>query len=120
MAILSNGLETIEIGSTTWRVIFNNNFSKIYTKTEVDTALGNKADTATTLAGYNITDAYTKTETATQISNHNSDIAAHNLNARVNDITFTDDTKGIVLKDRTDGKSYRVYSDNGALSLEVV
>ena len=33
-----------------------------YTKTEVDTALSGKADTATTLSGYGITDAYTKTE----------------------------------------------------------
>ena len=33
-----------------------------YTKTEVDTALSGKANTATTLSGYGITDAYTKTE----------------------------------------------------------
>ena len=32
--------------------------------TEVNTALGNKANTATTLAGYGITDAYTKSETS--------------------------------------------------------
>jgi len=39
--------------------------------TEVNTALGNKANTATTLAGYSISDAYTKSETsgATEISN---------------------------------------------------
>lgn len=33
-----------------------------YTKSEVDTALSGKASTATTIAGYGITDAYTKTE----------------------------------------------------------
>lgn len=33
-----------------------------YTKTEMDTALNEKADKATTLAGYGITDAYTKAE----------------------------------------------------------
>lgn len=33
-----------------------------YNKTQVDTALSGKANTATTLAGYGITDAYTKTE----------------------------------------------------------
>jgi hypothetical protein len=44
--------------------------SLYYTKTETSgateltTAFGNKADTATTLAGYGITDAYTKTETS--------------------------------------------------------
>ena len=35
----------------------------VYTKTAVDTLLNAKADTATTLAGYGITNAYTKTET---------------------------------------------------------
>lgn len=36
-----------------------------YTKAETDTLLGGKADKATTLAGYGITDAYTKTEADT-------------------------------------------------------
>ena len=40
-----------------------------YTKTEVNTALGGKANSATTLAGYGITDAYTKTEVNNLISN---------------------------------------------------
>jgi len=39
-----------------------------YTKTEVDTAIGAKADAATTLAGYGITDAYTKTEVDTALA----------------------------------------------------
>ena len=34
----------------------------VYTKTETDAALNGKANTATTLAGYGITDAYTQTE----------------------------------------------------------
>ena len=38
-----------------------------YTKTETDTAVGKKADKATTLTGYGIADAYTKTETDTAI-----------------------------------------------------
>ena len=38
-----------------------------YTKTETDTAIGKKADKATTLTGYGIADAYTKTETDTAI-----------------------------------------------------
>ncbi len=33
-----------------------------YTQTQINTALGEKADKATTLAGYNISDAYTETE----------------------------------------------------------
>ncbi len=38
-----------------------------YTKTETDTAVGKKADEATTLTGYGIADAYTKTETDTAV-----------------------------------------------------
>ena len=38
-----------------------------YTKTETDTAVGKKADKATTLTGYGIADAYTKTEIDTAI-----------------------------------------------------
>lgn len=39
------------------------NAADVYTKTEVDTKLDTKANKATTLAGYGITDTYTKTET---------------------------------------------------------
>lgn len=120
MAILTNGIETIEVGSTTWRVIFNSNFSKIYTKTEIDTALSNKAAAATTIAGYNISDAYTKTENDTNLSNHNTSATSHNLNGRTRDISFTDNTKGVVLADRTNGNNYRVYSDSGVLKIEQV
>lgn len=39
-----------------------------YTKTEVDNALSGKVSPATTLAGYGITDAYTMTQTDTEIA----------------------------------------------------
>ena len=42
--------------------------SNYYTKSETDTALSAKADEATTLAGYGITDAYTKTAVDTALS----------------------------------------------------
>lgn len=32
---LKNGLETMELGVTAWRVIINDNFSKIYAKNEL-------------------------------------------------------------------------------------
>ena len=45
-----------------------------YTKTEVDTELANKADKATTLAGYGITDAYTKGEIDSTVEGINENI----------------------------------------------
>lgn len=76
MATLANGLETVELGSTAWRVVYNNNFQALYTKSEIDD--------------------------------------------RASDITFVNDTDGVVLKDRTSGTSYRLYVDGGVLSIEAV
>lgn len=50
-----------------------------YTKAETDTLLGGKADKATTLAGYGITDAYTKTEADTLLSAKANDNAVVKL-----------------------------------------
>jgi hypothetical protein len=36
MAILPNGLETIDLGSTAWRDALNSNFENLYTKTEIE------------------------------------------------------------------------------------
>ena len=56
MAILDNGLETIERGSTTWRLIINQNFAKLttamtlsdfYTKDECDDKFALKTDVYT-------------------------------------------------------------------------
>ena len=46
-----------------------------YTKTEVDKALGKKANTATSLSGYGITDAYTKTEVDNKFTTVNNTLA---------------------------------------------
>ncbi|MGE4399410.1 MAG: hypothetical protein AB7D29_07805 [Campylobacterales bacterium] len=46
MAVLLNGLETVELGATAWREVYNNNFSKLYTSGQVDQHLTNKADKA--------------------------------------------------------------------------
>jgi len=40
--------------------------------------------------------------------------------ATVGDIEFTDSTKGVVLNDRSDGKKYRIYIDNGNIYTEEV
>ena len=49
--------------------------SDAYTKTETDTAIGKKADKATTLTGYGITDAYTKTAADAKITAATADMA---------------------------------------------
>lgn len=44
------------------------NTEDVYLKTEIDTKLNNKANKATTLAGYGITDSYTKSEIDGKVS----------------------------------------------------
>lgn len=46
MAILPNGLETLELGVTAWREILNSNFTKLYTSGQIDQYLGAKAEKA--------------------------------------------------------------------------
>ena len=82
MAVLANGIETMELGSTAWRVIVNANFSAVYTQDEIDTR--------------------------TVVVTHNEDIQ------------FGVDTKGVVMIDRTTATSYRLYVDNGVLSIEAI
>jgi len=76
MALLYNGLETLELGSTGWREVINNNLVQLYTKEEIQNP--------------------------------------------VTDVSFVHDDKGPVLKDRSDGKQYRLYVDGGTLSIEEV
>ena len=44
MARLSNGLETMELGVTSWRIIINDNFTKLYTKAEVEANFVKKSE----------------------------------------------------------------------------
>lgn len=44
MARLSNGLETMELGVTSWRIIINDNFTKLYTKNEINQYFVKKQD----------------------------------------------------------------------------
>ena len=74
MALLPNGLETIELGSTGWREVINNNLHQIYTKTEIENP--------------------------------------------INDIRFSNNSKGVILKDRATSTNYRLYINNGVLEIE--
>ena len=53
MARLANGLETMELGVTSWRVIINDNFTKIYTKAEVEANFVKKSDYNALLSEFN-------------------------------------------------------------------
>lgn len=52
MARLANGIETMELGVTAWRSIINDNFARIYTKSEIDAKLS--GDDATNFRAKNI------------------------------------------------------------------
>ena len=56
--------------------------NNLYNKTEVDTKLNDKADKATTLAGYGIIDAYTIEQVDALLNNNNADAIA-GLNQRL-------------------------------------
>lgn len=63
-AVKVNAGDNVAWTGTAWDVLAGTvDLSGYYTKTQVDTELDKKANSATTLAGYGITDAYTKTET---------------------------------------------------------
>ena len=106
MALLANGIETAELGSTAWRVVYNNNFANLYTKTEITTNYYTKTEITT--------NHYTKTEITT---NYYTKTESNTRNA---DMTFTANTHGVVLKDRTAGTYFRLFVDDGVLSIEAV
>jgi len=108
MAYVSdNGLYTIDYGSSAWRVILNDNITKTVTPTKM--ANGITSDFSLTgdfnLAG-NLNVSGTTLMTGIVTSQ--------------NDIKFSDSSKGVILKDRSDGNNYRIYTDNGSLKVEKV
>jgi len=122
MAILSNGVETIEVGSKVWRVICNNNFIKLNdlitdVSNKANKDLSNVSDADFKSKADNINVAY-QTDLDTKANTDLSNLA----NTQVNeDIVYVNETKGLVLVDRSDTtKKYRLYIDNGTLQIELV
>jgi len=122
MAILSNGIETIEAGSKVWRIICNNNFSILNdlidnVDDKADKDLSNVSDIDFKTKADNINVAYQSD------LDDKANIDLSNLaNTQVSeDIVYTDETKGLVLVDRSDtSKKYRLYVDNGEIKIELV
>lgn len=81
MARLTNGLETMELGVTSWRIIINDNFKKLYTKDEVDANLKDyqlKTELNKTLKLY--VKAQSLKDYALKNGNKESDFYTKNLN----------------------------------------
>ena len=108
MAHLSdNGLYTIEYGSSAWRSILNDNISKTITETKLNNGITtniNLTGDISQTGNYNLTGSLLVTNVATH----------------KDDVQFTDSAKGVILADRSDGNNYRVYVDNGTLSVEKI
>jgi hypothetical protein len=62
VAAINSGITAAKVTAYDGYATSKADASAVYTKEEVDTELAKKANTATTLAGYGITDAYTKAE----------------------------------------------------------
>ena len=120
MAYLSdNGLYTIEYGSSAWRSILNDNISKTITETK----LNNGITTNINLTGdISQNGNYNLTGDITQTGNYNltGSLLVTNVATHKDDVQFTDSAKGVILADRSDGNNYRVYVDNGTLSVEKI
>jgi len=139
MAQLSdNGLFTIEYGSSAWRVILNDNISKTLTEQKlangINTNIKQQGDFSQT-GNYTLSGdfsqsngSYTLSGDFKQTGNYtlsgNISISGTTLTTGVvtaqNDIQFSDNSKGIILADRSDGNNYRLYTDSGTLKVEKV
>ena len=69
----------------------------IYNKTQINQLLKSKADTATTLSGYGITDAYTKTEVDTAFLNNTTTIYLKNTITDIDSFLECDSTDKIYI-----------------------
>lgn len=69
----------------------------IYNKTQINQLLKSKADTATTLAGYGIMDAYTKTEVDTAFLNNTTTIYLRNTITDIDSFLECDSTDKIYI-----------------------
>ena len=132
MAHLSdNGLYTIEYGSSAWRSILNDNISKTITETKLNNGITtniNLTGDISQTGNYNLnggitqTGDYNLTGDISQTGNYNltGSLLVTNVATHKDDVQFTDSAKGVILADRSDGNNYRVYVDNGTLSVEKI
>jgi len=86
------------------------NIGDAYTKSEVNTAMDGKADKATTLAGYNIGDAYTKTEINEMVEGISGEGGSikTQIDAALTDYTTTEDLEANYAQKATTLAGYNI------------
>lgn len=108
MAVLFNGLHSIEVGSTIWRHILNINFNNIYSKGVFDVEAALYSAIVHTHSEYKDR-AVAEGEITTAMS---VDFGY--------DIKYRSELHGIVLLDRTTATYKRLYVESGVLLSEDV
>ncbi len=106
MAILANGIITLDFGSTTWMADLNANFA-IFSSSF---AFSNKSLITHDHNDYYEVDSVTIDQAWLQ----------EYLEELDTDLKFTNNTEGIVMVDTTVLDDKRIYIDNGIISTEVV
>ena len=110
MAVLANGIETLEFGVTDWVTKMNANLALLDNSTDVDSALSGKA-----LATHLHTGIYEVVATTIDQS-----VIETYLTRVETDLQFTNDTDGISVIDTVAATAARIYIDNGVVLSEVV
>ena len=110
MAVLSNGLNTLDLGAFSWSALFNSDVASLYTYVELEGLLTNKA-----LLTHNHDSTYMDIAYTIVIGDVQAISASRTL-----DITVNDGTKGITVFDTVTVVDSRIYLDNGVLTVEVV
>lgn len=112
MAILSNGLETLEVGATAWRLIINSNLSKIYSKTEADGVFLKK--TGGTLTGF-LTLHADPTSNLHAVTKQYVDNGLSGVTTASDTATFTNKTlDDMTNKIGADHVHFKVYNNTGS------
>ena len=87
-----------------------------YTKDEVDTKLGEKANSATTLAGYGITDAYTKDEVNAELAKKVDNVTFVTVSGQVDTNKTNIEAITALIGDRAEGDADTVFAKLTALA----
>lgn len=114
MATLANGIETLEVGATAWRLIINANLEKLYTKTESDNTFLKKI--GGTLTGFLSlhADPTSNLHAATKQYVDNAAVGGNSTVATLTNKTIDSTTNTV----GADHVHYKVYNNTGSTILK--